>query len=344
MPTAHPATIATEHQLRALIPEPSSKIRLKILARLERHSRFVIEHSTIVALATNGVTGLDIRLLAGSQRVVVRDDTTIEIADPDGSLAGAPAGAGLLFMVPGICETLRVNGRTSATRPGHVTISIDEVFLQCPKAFVRSDLWQPASWRAGPPADAGEVVAELSADLTGEMTAFVADSPFAVLATTSAAGNADVSPRGDPRGAFVRVLDARTLLVPDRTGNHLVDSLRNILSNPRAAIAFVIPGEPRTLHVDGRASLTADAAMLAPSAVQHKAPKIGVVIEIERARFTTNSLVGVWRRDALVDPKTFPSLGEMILDQVNPGGKTLNRIGSALFDLGSAYHKKRRLY
>ena len=176
------------------------------------------------------------------------------------------------------------------------------------------------------------------------MRSFIDRSPFALVATADRDGHGDVSPRGDPAGSFVRILDDSTLLLPDRTGNHLVDTLRNILVNADVAMALAIPGEPDVLHVRARARITADAALLAPSAVKNKAPKVGVLLDLQDAHFARGTLRNLWVRESLVDPADFPTMGQMILDQVNPGGRVLNRVGSAIFDLASSYHKKRRLY
>jgi PPOX class probable FMN-dependent enzyme len=142
---------------------------------------------------------------------------------------------------------------------------------------------------------------------------FIECSPFLCLASSDAAGNCDVSPRGDPRG-FVRILDDRTLLMPERPGNRLADSLRNVLQNPKVGLLFVIPGVTDTFRVNGRATLTTDAALLTPSAVEGKVPKLGLLIDIEAA-FTHCSKA--FLRSKLWDPSTFverdalPSNGEI---------------------------------
>ena len=113
-------------------------------------------------------------------------------------------------------------------------------------------------------------------DRLNELTRqFVDRSPFVLLATSAPDGTCDVSPRGDPPG-FVRVLDEQTLLLPERPGNRLADSLRNILANPRVGLIFVVPGVGDTLRVNGRATLVTDDELLAPSAVDGKVPKLGI--------------------------------------------------------------------
>jgi hypothetical protein len=126
------------------------------------------------------------------------------------------------------------------------------------------------------------VVSKITDRLNATTRCFIELSPFICLATCDASGQCDVSPRGDPPG-FVRILDDRTLLVPDRPGNRLADTLRNILANPRIAILFVLPGLGESFRVNGRATLVTDGELLAPSAVEGKSPKLGIVVDIEEA-------------------------------------------------------------
>jgi PPOX class probable FMN-dependent enzyme len=126
-------------------------------------------------------------------------------------------------------------------------------------------------------------------------------SPFLCIATSDELGNCDVSPRGDPAG-FVRILDDATLLVPERPGNRLADTLKNILRNPHVGLLFMIPGVTDTFRVNGRATLTTDAALLEPCSVEGKRPKLGILIDIEAA-FTHCSKAFI--RSALWNPETF---------------------------------------
>jgi hypothetical protein len=156
--------------------------------------------------------------------------------------------------------------------------------------------------------------AKIADHLTPHTRRFVELAPFACIATSDRDGTCDVSPRGDPPG-FVRILDDRTLLVPDRPGNRLADTLRNILVNPRVGILFVIPGIGETFRVNGRATLVTDAALLAPSAVDGKPPKLGIVVDIEAAytqcpkAFMRSQL---WNPAKFVAPGTLPSSGEIL--------------------------------
>ncbi len=142
---------------------------------------------------------------------------------------------------------------------------------------------------------------------------FVERSPFVLLATSAPDGTCDVSPRGDPPG-FVRILDERTLLLPERPGNRLADSFRNVLANPHVALLFVIPGIGDTLRVNGRATPVADEELLALSTVEGKIPRVGFVIEVEEV-FTHCSKAflraALWDPTRYVDRSELPSSGEI---------------------------------
>ena len=132
----------------------------------------------------------------------------------------------------------------------------------------------------GEPAD---MVLMKIADHINELTAaFIEKSPFVLIATADPDGGLDVSPRGDPAG-FVRILGPRTLLLPERPGNRIADTLTNLLGDDRVALLFMIPGSGDTFRVNGRARLTDDAELLAPSTHEGKAPKLGILITVEAA-------------------------------------------------------------
>jgi PPOX class probable FMN-dependent enzyme len=143
---------------------------------------------------------------------------------------------------------------------------------------------------------------------------FIERAPFMCLATSDDRGRCDVSPRGDPPG-FVRILDERTLLVPERPGNRLADSLTNILKNPRVGMIFIIPGITDTFRVNGRATLTTDAALLEPSTVEGKVPKLGILVDIEEAYTQCSKAFlrsKLWEPAGFVDRGTLPSNGEVL--------------------------------
>lgn len=163
----------------------------------------------------------------------------------------------------------------------------------------------------------GEPLPLTCAKITDRLNAatrrYIELSPLVCLATSDAEGRCDVSPRGDPAG-FVRILDERTLLMPERPGNRIADSLRNILANPRVGLIFIVPGATDTFRVNGRAVLTTDAALLAPSALEGKTPRLGLLIDIEEA-YTQCSKAFLrshfWDPARFIDPAELPTGGEV---------------------------------
>ena len=153
--------------------------------------------------------------------------------------------------------------------------------------------------------------------LDGHAQDFIARAPFLCLGTQSLDGTADVSPRGDPPG-FVRILDARTLAIPDRPGNNRLDSLVNILANPVVGLLFIIPGFDDTLRVNGTARLVRDPALLESLSVDGRLPRLAIIVEV---REVFMHCAKAFRRSRLWDPAyrqdraSMPSLSKIILDQ-----------------------------
>ncbi len=110
---------------------------------------------------------------------------------------------------------------------------------------------------------------------------WLAASPFCLIASASADGTCDASPKGDPPG-FVRVLDDTTIAIPDRPGNRRADGFRNILSNPRVGLLFVVPGRPDTLRINGRSRLIRDAPFFDDMIVKGHRPTLVLLVEIEQ--------------------------------------------------------------
>ncbi len=148
--------------------------------------------------------------------------------------------------------------------------------------------------------------------------AFIALSPFVVISSASGAGLADVSPRGDQPG-FVAVCDERTLLIPDRPGNRKIETLRNVIENPQVALVFLVPGRVETLRVTGQAVITTDPALLAPTSVEGKAPKCGILVTVEQAYFHCGKALvrsRIWEPASQTAAATLPSFGCMMADQI----------------------------
>jgi PPOX class probable FMN-dependent enzyme len=164
--------------------------------------------------------------------------------------------------------------------------------------------------------------------ITPHYRAYIEASPYAALATSGPEG-LDCSPRGDRQG-FVRVHDEKTLMLPDRRGNNRIDSLRNIVRDPRVALLFMIPGVGNTLRVNGRAHLSIAPDLLQSFAVEEKAPRSVTVIEVDAVYFQcARALVRseLWNPARHVDPKSLPSAGQILaaLSGERVGGETYDR-------------------
>ncbi|MCC6178122.1 MAG: pyridoxamine 5'-phosphate oxidase family protein [Chloroflexi bacterium] len=171
----------------------------------------------------------------------------------------------------------------------------------------------------------GTAIAKETTTLTDASRAFIACSPFVLLATAGADGRCDVAPKGDAPG-FVRVLDESRLVIPDRPGNRRFDNHRNVLETGRIGLLFLVPGRGETLRVNGRACITRDPALLSTMLVQGKEPWFAIGVEVEECYMHCAKAL---RRSQLWDPETWPDLGtvptgaELLMAAVHPANTTL---------------------
>lgn len=152
--------------------------------------------------------------------------------------------------------------------------------------------------------------------LDGHAGLFIARSPFMLLASADADGNVDVSPKGDPPG-FVKILDAKTLAIPDRPGNQRADSMENILTNPKVGLIFLIPGKTETLRISGTAAIVNDTSVLASMAIAGKSPKLAIVVNVEEAFFHCSKCMirsKLWKPEHWPDLKGLPRLAQTMVD------------------------------
>jgi PPOX class probable FMN-dependent enzyme len=170
----------------------------------------------------------------------------------------------------------------------------------------------------------GEVYPPAKAKETDRITPayrkLIEAAPFFALAS-SGPGGLDCSPRGDPAG-FVRVADEKTLLIPDRRGNNRIDTLRNIVHDPRVALLFLIPGCSETLRVMGRATISADPALAQQFLMEGKAPRIVLIVAVETVFFQCAKAIvrsKLWDASRHVDRKTLPTAGSILAEIT--GGK-----------------------
>ena len=168
----------------------------------------------------------------------------------------------------------------------------------------------------GPPSDRS-VKKQLSR-FDDHCRAFIARSPFLVIASSDPSGRCDASPKGDAPG-FVRVLDDQTLLIPDRLGNNRIDTIGNLLARPGVGLIFFVPGLNETLRVNGRARITTDPLLLEPLAANGKAPRSAILVAAEEIYFHCGKALirsDLWNPEKQLRRSEFPSLGRILADQI----------------------------
>ena len=164
--------------------------------------------------------------------------------------------------------------------------------------------------------------------LLPEYRAMIEASPFAALATSGPEG-LDCSPRGDHPGHLVRIVDDRTIIMPDRRGNNRTDSLKNIIRDPRVALMFLIPGSGNALRLNGRAFVDADPDLCASFAVEGQRPRSVIVITIDAVYFQCARAIvrsNLWSIEAQVDPATIPTPGQILAKLSD------NKVGGDAYD------------
>jgi uncharacterized protein len=168
---------------------------------------------------------------------------------------------------------------------------------------------------------------------------FIEAAPFFALATSGPEG-LDCSPRGDAPG-FVRVQDEKTLLIPDRRGNNRIDSLRNIVGDPRVALLFLIPGVGETIRVNGRAGISTDPALAQSFAVNGKAPRTVIVVAVERVYFQCSKAIvrsKLWDPARHVARASLPTAGTIL------AGISGGKVGGPEHDRNQPQRIKETLY
>jgi PPOX class probable FMN-dependent enzyme len=168
-------------------------------------------------------------------------------------------------------------------------------------------------------------VKKVQSSLDEHTRAFIAQSPFLLLATSDTSGRCDVSPKGDAPG-FVQVLDDRRLVIPERPGNKRLDGMLNMLANPHIGLLFLVPGRQETLRVNGKAWITRDPELLERCVAQGKLPLVAIGVEIEQCflhcpkAFIRSRL---WNHQGWPAPDALPTMACVLFDQIKPDDATL---------------------
>lgn len=269
MSAAGDDTIVSAAGLEACIGKTPGAMNLKVVDHLDAGARKWLAASPLMFAAFASQDDIVIRLGGGVRDFVhvvsegrlriptmmIDDLVSVHVGD----------GFGSLFLIPTIGETLRVNGRVAAIDGEAVEIAIEECYIHCAKALIRSEFWK----------------AQPGADVPQDVTTFLGACRFIALATADAQQHADVSPKGDPAGRLLRCED-KAAVFADRPGNRRADSFRHILTRPRVRIVALIPGAHRVAYFSGDASLSTNDRVRESFTVQAKMPLLTARIGMDR--------------------------------------------------------------
>jgi ferredoxin-NADP reductase/predicted pyridoxine 5'-phosphate oxidase superfamily flavin-nucleotide-binding protein len=300
-----PRRLTTVDEIEATIGRPASMIMLKQIGALDEGCRAVLARCPIAAFGYRDAGGTSRTTFIGGARGFARvhSPTRISFARPG---SGDPQGpVSLFFLLPGVGELLRVNGSVTARNGAETTVDIEEAYVHCAQAVLRSRLWQPPA-----PAEPAAGIAGDGPLCRPGVAEFLAAAPFLALSTWDSSGGSDTSPRGD-RTAVARILDGRTLVVPDRKGNRRADTLHNLVQDDRLSFAALVPGRSGVLHVRGRGAITDDPALLETMALRGMPPHAALLIDVEHAELTGNDAVArarLWSPGAHLGRGAVPDL------------------------------------
>jgi predicted pyridoxine 5'-phosphate oxidase superfamily flavin-nucleotide-binding protein len=306
--------VSTVAAVEAMIGTPPAMVLLKATAAFDDGCRDVLAHAPVAGFGYRDRDGVPHTTIVGGTAGFARVETPARLSFdlPDGSPRPA-GGASLVFLLPGIGESLRVSGSV-AMSGDRVLLDLDEAWVHCARCVLRSGLWRsagggtlpgflPGVWGIAPqmfPPGVWGIAPQM----------FLAASPFVLVSSWDGDGRGTTSPKGDHPG-FVRVLDEHTLAIPDRRGNRRADTFRNLMTCQEVALAALVPGRDDVLHLRGTAYVSDEPSLLSTMALKDKPPHAALVVEVEHSEVTANQAVRttrLWDPGAHVDPARAPDL------------------------------------
>lgn len=300
-----PRRLTTVDEVETTVGRPAPMVMLKQISALDAGCRTVLTRSPIAAFGYRDAGGTSRTTFVGGAPGFARVHSPTRISFPVPEPGGAHGPVSCFFLLPGVGEVLRVNGSVAARKGAQTTVHVQEAYVHCAQAILRSRLWQPPA----PAVPEAEVAGDGPLRRPG-VAEFLAEAPFLALSTWDSSGGSDTSPRGD-RGTVARILDGHTLAIPDRKGNRRADTLHNLLRDERLSFAALVPGRGDVLHVHGRGTITDDPALLGTMALRGMPPHAALLIDVEHAEVIGNDAVArslLWTPGAHVERGTVPDL------------------------------------
>jgi len=301
------AVVTCDAELEAVVGARPGAVMLKSIRFLDEHCKRFLAYSPYAVIGTfTGSGALQTIALGGEPGLTTpRSDTVLELGNASGHDVVDGASAGLLALVAGYGETLRVNGRLRVN-DDTITLDVEEALLHCAKAILRSELWTAGGIPAAPDDTAAPTV-----------EAFLANAPFVALVSTDADGHTDVSPRGDPPG-LIRQIDDNTIAIADRPGNRRTDTLHNLMDDPRIALLAMKPGSCHVAEIRGTARVCTDGALLSSMRLRDRTPKAALVIDVEHRalRCEPTLAAALWSPSRRIVDGTLPRAATIWADHV----------------------------
>lgn len=314
----------TVESVEALIGTPAPPVLLKAVSVLDQGCREVLAAAPIAGFGFVDHDGTAHSTFVGGVPGFAspRSLTSLSFRTPLTAPIPAPGSdASMLFFLPGVGETLRLRGKITNVADDRITINLQETWVHCARAILRSGLWDAAFAETGhaseeraDPRPAEEWLPQATGPLDRpEIATFLSRSPFLIVSSGSRDGHADTSPKGDPPG-FVQILDSHTLAIPDRRGNKRADTFHNLVTCDAVSIAALIPGWHEVLHLSGTAHVSDDPPLLAEMTIKTNPPLAALVVRVHSADIRSNESLreaALWVPTARADYPPVPDLARI---------------------------------
>lgn len=295
--------IKTEAQLRRLIPDYPKLLDKRIQPALDKLAEEFIQLSRLAVLYVHHLDDKNQPsfVLLNPEQWQITSPKTIEVDITKAQTAKVS----LLFLIPGVEHLLRINGHLHAEPPRPLTI--EQVYFHCGRAAMRSELWHAVTQ---------------TPDTFQQFAEFIPHARYALLATANDEGVPLLSPRGEPEGLF-QLLNENTLLIPERPGNKIAASLRNILSQPEVKLLMLIPGSAQVLEIHGTARLSTHPDWLNKTNADQKPARLALIIDINKCYLSTSTSLAnpsLWAPEQQINPSRITPFSKALSSHINGTG------------------------